>query len=297
MAQIKRTSAGKKKTSAFVVAAFVILTLYCVAMLVPLLWDLTTSLKSFGEFTLGNVLGLPKKITFQSYATVWNRMTRTLDNGTTVYVEQMFLYTLLYAGGCAFAATFIPCITAYVTSRYSFRFNKIVYGTVIVAMVLPIVGSWPSQIRMAQFLHLYDHIFGMWLLKANFLGMYYLVFHAIFSGIPKGYEEAASIDGAGHAMIMFKIMLPLVKNTFFTVLLLQFIAFWNDWMTPWMLLPSYPTVSVGLMFFTSFNYSAELQSAPVQTAACMTVFIPIFIVFVAFRNKLMGNLTMGGLKG
>jgi len=286
-----------KKPAVSVVVTFVLLVLYCICIITPLLWSLNTSFKSFAEFSKGNVLGLPKEFTFAGYAAVWNHMMRTLESGEVVYLEKMMLYTLLYAGGCAFASTFVPCITAYVTSRFDYKFNKVIYTTVIVAMVLPIVGSLPAQIKMAQYIRIYDHIWGLWLMKANFLGLYYLVFHAVFSSLPKGYEEAARIDGAGNTAIMFRIMLPLVKNTFFTVMLLQFITFWNDWQTPWVLLPSFPTISVGLMYFTSFNYSAELKSAPIQTAACMMVFIPVFIVFIVFRNKLMGNLTMGGLKG
>lgn len=294
---IMKSDKTKKSLSVFTLITFVVLCVYCLFIVVPLLWDLNTSFKSFEEFVLGNTLGFPKRFSFEGYSMVFDKMVRVTQDGTTVYIEGMFLYTFLYAAGCAFAATFVPCVTAYVTSRYSFGFNKIIYGTVIVTMVLPIVGSWPAQIKMSQTIGLYDKVWGMWLLKANFLGMYYLVFYSIFSGLPKGFEEAASIDGAGHYLIMFKIMLPLVKSTFLTVFLLQFINFWNDWMTPWMLLPSYPTLSVGLMYFTSFNYNAELQSAPIQTAACMTVFLPVFVVFLVFRNKLMGNMTMGGLKG
>lgn len=70
------------------------------------------------------------------------------------------------------------------------------HTTVLITMVIPVVGSLPAEIRMAQSLGLYDQIWGMWILKANFLGMYFLVFYNIFKALPASYTEAAKIDGA-----------------------------------------------------------------------------------------------------
>ena len=80
---------------------------------------------------------------------------------------------------------------AYATARFDFRLSNVIYGIVLVTMVLPIVGNLPAEIQMTRQLHIYDTMWGAWILKANFLGMYYLVFFATFRGVPAALSEAA----------------------------------------------------------------------------------------------------------
>ena len=136
----------------------------------------------------------------------------------------------------------------------------------------------------------------MFLMKANFLGMYYLVFHAMFRALPKDFDEAAYMDGAGNFTIFFKINLPLVVGTFVTVMLIKFIDFWNDYMTPMIYMPSFPTIAYGLYAFVQESTTPSRSGTQIKLAACMLVFIPNFIIFIAFRDKLIGNISMGGLK-
>ena len=126
--------------------------------------------------------------------------------------------------------------------------------------------------------------------------MYFFVFLSIFKGIPNAFAEAAKIDGASHFRVFVLIMLPLVKTTFFTVLLIRFIEFWNDYQTPLIYLPSFPTVARGLFAF-NLSTANEIASVPGKLAGAMVMLLPILVVFVLFHKRLMGNLTMGGLKG
>jgi multiple sugar transport system permease protein len=171
-----------------------------------------------------------------------------------------------------------------------------VYYIVIVTMILPIVGNLPSEITVAKFFGFYDHIWGLWLMKANFLGMYFLVFFEFFRGIPKEYTEAAKIDGAGNSMILSHIMLPLAKNTFFTVMLITFIGYWNDYQVPLIYLPSYPTAALG-MYYMAYTTDNGLSTIPMRMTGAMLMLIPILIVFLIFQKRLIGNLAIGGIKG
>ena len=83
-------------------------------------------------------------------------------------------------------------------------------------------------------------------MKLNFLGIYFLVFYSILKSLPKTFTEAAKIDGAHNFTIMLKIIFPLTITTFATILLLNFIAYWNDYQVPLIYLPSYPTIALGL---------------------------------------------------
>ena len=163
-------------------------------------------------------------------------------------------------------------------------------------MMIPIVGSYPSEINMLQKLGLYNTLVGAWIQKANFLGMYYLVFYAAFKGLAKDYSEAAEMDGASEFTVMTRIMLPLVRNAYFTVFLVKFVEFWNDYQIPLLYLPSRPTLSYGLYYVS--NYTANMISTvPMRMAGCIIILIPILVLFIAFNDKLMGNITLGGVKG
>jgi raffinose/stachyose/melibiose transport system permease protein/N-acetylglucosamine transport system permease protein len=136
----------------------------------------------------------------------------------------------------------------------------------------------------------------MWFMKAGFLGTNFLIFYATFRSISWEYAEAAFIDGASHTGVLLKLMLPLASVTISAVALLSFIEFWNDWRVNVVYLPSYPLISYALYQFQN-NPINEISTVPRKLAGCMLVIAPIMIMFIAFRNKLMGNITIGGLKG
>jgi multiple sugar transport system permease protein len=286
----------KKRISIPAVILMIILGLYTVSVFIPLLWGFMVSFKSrtnFVEFPFG----FPDKLVVKNYWVAIENFSYTLDasTGETVYIGGMLLNTLLYSLGCAFFSTMSACIVAYATSKFNFFTDKIIYTIVIVTMALPIIGSAPSELHVAKTLGIFDSHIGMWIMKSSFLGMYYLIFYAIFKGIPKDYNDAAAVDGASHYRVFFTIILPLASKTFSTVYLLYFIGFWNDYQTPLIYMPSFPTLAMGLYSFTFANNSAT-GSVPVKMAGNFLIFIPILIVFIAFKNKLLGNVSMGGIK-
>ena len=163
-------------------------------------------------------------------------------------------------------------------------------------MIIPIVGNLPAEIKMAKSLDLYDRIWGLWFMKANFLGIYFLVFYNFFKNLPNAYNEAAKIDGSGNFRTMIQVIFPMALPLFFTVMLINFINFWNDYQVPLVYLPSYPTIAVGMQYMAATN-AEELQYIPIKLAAAVIMIVPILIVFLVFHKKLLGNLTMGGIKG
>jgi ABC-type glycerol-3-phosphate transport system permease component len=132
-------------------------------------------------------------------------------------------------------------------------------------------------------------------MKGHFISIYYLIFHARFKTFPKSFEEAASIDGAGHFRILFQIMLPMVKNLFWTVFLLQFIQFWNDYYTPLVYMPSYPTLAYGMWYYNNSRENV-LTNIPMKITGCILMLIPVLIIFSIFGKRLMVNLIEGGDK-
>jgi ABC-type glycerol-3-phosphate transport system permease component len=300
MFKSKRMKTGRKhaKLTPFAIVLLVCLIVYSLSFILPMVWAFFTALKDYNDFDV-NVIGLPKKYLWENFTYVFNKVYINVDSagGTIpVGIPMMFVYSFLYSIGCAFFQTLIPCLVSYLCARFNEKFSKVVYTTVIVTMILPIVGSLPAEIQMAKDLGLYNTIWGLWLMKANFLGMYFLVFYASFKGMPMAYTEAAKIDGANNFKVLITIIMPMIRNTFFTVMLINFINFWNEYQTPMVYLPSYPTIAVG-MFKIKESSGSEFARVPYRLAGSIIMFLPIFLVFLAVHEKLIGNLSVGGIKG
>ena len=279
-----------------ILGAFLIL--YTIILVFMFVWALINSVKTAANFYIDPV-GIPQEFRFQNFFDAFQAIRiRAWIGGVEyyIYLPEMFLNSLLYAVGCAFFATLAPCLVAYATARFNFKFNSVIYGIVLFAMITPIVGNLPSQVQMAKNLGFYDSMPGMYFMSFTFLGTYYLIFYATFKGLSKEYADAAAVDGAGHFTVMTRIMFPLVKNTFFAIFLLLFITYWNDYQTPLLFMQSRPTAAMGLQFF---RISAEpmFRDIPIQVAGSILLLVPILILYTMFRNKLMGNLTVGGIKG
>ncbi len=290
-----------KKISPFRVVLGVLLALYSLSMFVLLFWGVLNSLKSVSDFRTNPLFFTgkwPWKWSWNNYAYVFNNFqirVSTAQGVRIITVWHQILYTLLYAGGCALINVFVTCITAYAVARFDFAYSKVVYVVALVTMMLPIVGSYPSEIQMLKSLGLYDAIWGSWIQKMNFLGLYFFVFHATFKSIAKEYVEAAKIDGASEWRIFFRIMLPLVRVTFFIVVLIKFVEFWNDYQSPLLYMPSFPTLSVGIFRLANSTVKG-LNYVPMRMAGCVMLVLPIFILFMCFRNRIIGNVSMGGVK-
>ena len=271
---------------------------YVALLLWLMMWGLLTSVKDFyDDFGLGNVAGFPKKFTFENYKTVFDNFYR-INGDYRIDAFGIILYTLLYTIGCAFFVTATPCAVAYVVAKFGkkYKWLNVYTSVVLVCLILPIVGNYPSELKLVQSMGIYQKIWGVWILKMNFLSMYYLVFLGAFAGMSAGYSEAAKIDGAGNFRILFKIYLPLIRNLFGTVFLIQFIVFWNDFQTPLLYLGNeYPTIAYWLFRFNE-NTMSGVSTVPVKVAATMVLVVPIFVLFLIFSKKLMGNLSLGGIK-
>ena len=288
----------KKQFSVVMLILGIILLLHAISFLVPLGWSVLTSLKGKLEFRT-NMFGLPKNWLFSNYSTVWKTFFIPVEAGATtrrVFMTEMLLNSILYAVGCALVQTTVQFIMAYVSARFRYKYGAIVYAIVIFALAFPLIGNNASGLALATRLGLVDNILGMYLMKAYFLGMYFLVFYAQLKAFPKDFDEAAAIDGAGNFTIMWKIMFPMVVNTFFTIALLLFIAYWNDYTTPMLYMPNKPTLAYGLYYFSDLNRIASVSTTPMKLAACVMLMAPILIIFLIFHNRLIGNISIGGLK-
>ena len=283
-----------KKFSAFELILGSVLIVYCAFMVIIFLWALNTSIKSDDNF-LADPRGLTNSFAFENYLSAFNNI-KYKDGLVYKYYETMLLNSVLYAGGCALFQVACTAVVAYCTARYKNVVSTILHYVVIITLILPIIGNMPSMIEIMRKLNLYNTMVGAWIMKLGFNNMYYLIFYAAFKSLSWEFAESAFLDGANHFTVFFKIMLPLTMTLVGTVFLLYFISYWNDYQVPMLYFPKYRTAAYGL--FVVFTSTVDgMAYPPAKIAGAVFIFLPIFIVFMIFKKKIMGNLTEGGIKG
>ena len=305
----KAYSCKKGKPTVVTTILFILLIIYCIGLFIPILWSIWSSFwdyqayKHFYIFKAFKTFKFPSQKTLTNYADAWrNLKVTTIETDkhaeATYGILGLFKNSILYTVGCALAFTLVPSVVAYATARFKFKFSKLVYAFVIVVMALPIIGSTPSELRMLKMLNLNGSFVGMWILRAHFLNIYYLIFFAQYESIPMDYTEAARVDGASNLRIMFQVIFPQAFNTFVTVFVLSFIAYWNEYQVPLVYLPEYPTVGYCIYNFVTISSDGNITSyIPVQMAGTIIMTLPILIVFIVFNKRLRVGVSMGGIKG
>ena len=307
MEEVKAVAMKDKSvaTLIFQIICCVVLIAYTLSLVVTFGWGIMTSFKGTEAYELDKIsFPTGKDFTLEHYKNVFSAISVPVAGGRYVDFFGMLINSVLYSVGSALLQTAACCIVAYAVARFDNSVSKIIYGIVIVCMALPIVGQLPSQLQLMIDMNLHDTFFGSWFFATSFLGMHFLVFHATFKAIPKDYSEAAMLDGAGRWHIFLKIMLPLAKLSFWTVFLLKFMVFWNDYQSPLIFMPNLPVLSYGVFQMykgyakvTTEYGVATFNKIPHIMAGSMLVFLPMLALFMATHKRLIGNVSMGGIKG
>lgn len=315
----------KKKNSLnknpIIIAVMIILLVYALSLIFVLGWGFITSLKSRMDFR-NNPLGFPDLE--MSKAEIWQ-----LKNYKDVLLEGMaqlkfpaayikggkrvstsvdgtfwlYLYnTVLYVGVGSIILAFVPAIGAYMCSKYKCKFSSLQTTVYLLFMMIPIVGTYPSELTFLRNTGMYDTFWGNWIQKFHFSGMYFFVYLAFYKGFSDTYAEAAEIDGASQFEILVRIVIPLSMKTIGSVLLIQVITLWNDYQVPLLYMPTKPTLAYATYLFTNASKAIGLDGKfrgrlYYEVAACMMLALPILIIYIAFNKKLMGDISMGGIKG
>ena len=282
-----------EKFSLYTVIILILLIVYTVLLLIPLIWAMYTSLKPADEFW-DNILLPSSSPTLVNYSNALRLfyLRDPFNNVRQIYMGEMFLYSIVYSFGSALVATLSPCIMGYLTAKYPNKFSKAVTGMVIVCMILPIVGSLPSEVQVAKALGIYNNLIASLVLKGHFLSMYFLVFQSIFKGIPNAFAEAAKIDGLGSFRIFLRIVLPQTIPAFIAQFIFAFVGGYNNYMGPLLYLSDNPQ-----------NYTLQLVVTELRTfynqpgqvcASCLIALIPLIIVYIIFQRFFIEGISVGG---
>lgn len=273
---------------------FTIFVIYALTLVIPFVWMLLNSFKTSQEFTSGNIWGFPRQFYGLTFIEILQYEVVTIG-GTTETIWEMFLWSVLTTTVGTIINVFFSAVTAYVLAKYQFPGRNLIYSIAIFAMVVPIVGTLPAQVNMMETLGLDDSFFGVMFLYSGCFGFNFIMLYSAFKSISWSYAEAASMDGANRFSIFFKVMIPMAKGPIIACSVLQAIALWNDYSTPYLFMPSHYTLAVGLY---------ELQSEflgngdyPSMFATVIIALVPVLILYACFQKKIIENTNAGGLKG
>lgn len=290
--------------------AFIAFAIQTITLLFPVLWMILTSLKSNWAYLLdvGNrvFISLPHALPpeFSSFVEDWdiawhfNNYVLAFTNIEYNHIGFLRLtwnsiwITAILTG----LSVFMPSMTGYVMSKYKFVGRNFLYSFVIFTMVVPIVGTSAAGLQLhAQLGTLNTPLYPVIISLGGF-GSTFLVYYGFFKSVSWSYAEAAQMDGGGPFTIFFRIMLPQAAPIMLTYAITNSINFWNSYEMVMMYMWSYPTLAAGLVMLS--NASQRIDGGyPVYLAGLIISMIPAITIFAVFSNKIMGSISVGGLKG
>lgn len=327
----KKMLKKKVKLTPYAIVFGIILLAYAFATMYPLIWGFMNSFKHYGEFVkypnkfpdfslFQNKAGVYRtqdgeyiRNVFANYLIVFDSLYYKANPAyyTGIFTQTLVMKSYRIDGWYAvlvflwntvltcFAGSFMPiilcCIMAYVCAKYRYKFSTFIYGIVIFCISCPVVGRTASMLSFQKTIGVFDNMFGFFIFNANFTSMYFLIFYALYQGLPDSYIEAAEIDGASQLRVLITIAIPLAGTTIAASFVVLIITCWNDYNTPLMYLPTHPTIAYGIYYNTRQN--TKLDREPIILATSMYLIIPAFLFFIFLRKQMMGNLSAGGIKG
>ena len=283
------TRRTKGETVLFVIV-FIIFVIQSISLFLPIVWMFLSSLKKPLEYAGGYAFDLPEDWLFSNYKLAFD----VLNKGDVTFFGMIF-NSLWYTTVVAVMSAFVPLVTGYVMSKYNFKAKPVIFALAITSMTIPIVGATASHLKIVHLLGLYDTPLYVVVSCFSGFGGSFLVYYGFYKNVSWSYAEAGMIDGASPFVIFFKIMLQQAMPIFLTYLITGAIACWNEYYVMILYIPSYPSLASGL-----YEYQAtaiRLANYPVYFAGLIISMIPTIAIFAIFADKIMTNLSVGGLKG
>lgn len=286
-------------TSPFVVIMFLLISLQIFIIIFSLYWMFTTSLKSQVNFGI-DPIGLPATVRWDNFSKALKYLfiQVKVDGGyRNAYLPELIQNSLLFAGGHTVMVVATDMIAGYCLAKFTkFRGIRIIRTIILIKIVVPVMVSLSASMDLNKFYGIYDNFPALLYTCIGIFDGDSLIVIGAYAAVHNSYIEAAKIDGASNTRIMFTIAMPLIKTIIAIKCITYFISQWNNYMTPYLYLPSMPTLSIALMNFSQSNTNA-ISSEPMQMAAAALVCLPCLLLFLSIQHKMVGTMTMGGLKG
>ena len=288
----KQNPATKALFKAIVYIALIVMT---ISIIIPVAWVFMASFKRNAEF-IGkgtNPWALPEQLQWQNYVTAF----------VDAEMGKFFLNSVIVTALSLVILLVIALPAAYALSRFDFKGKKVLNIAFMAGLfvninssVVPIFLMLSGANRMLGVEFFLDNRLILSIIYASSsLSFSIYLLSGYFKTLPKGYEEAAYIDGCGYFKTMVKIMIPMARPSIITVILFQFLSFWNEYIIAFTLMDENSTLAVGLKNLMAVERTATNYG--IMYAGLVIVMIPVLILYVCVQKQLTKGMTLGGLKG
>ena len=289
---------NKKKYSGnllYKVFIYVALITLAISIIVPVAWVFMASLKQNSEF-IGkdvNPWALPKEFFFQNFVVAFR----------DAHMGEFFLNSVIVTAIALILLLVLALPASYAISRFEFRGKKLLSTAFMAGLfvnisyiVVPIFLMLSSANDLLGVNFFLNNRFILALVYAtSSLPFTIYLLSGYFKTLPKGFEEAAYIDGCDHFQTMVKIMIPMAKPSIITVILFNFLSFWNEYIIAYTLMDGHDTLAMGLKNLMAVEKTATNYG--IMYAGLVIVMLPTLILYIMVQKQLTEGMTLGGLKG
>ncbi len=277
------------------IIAFVLFALYAALILYFFVYGFLISIKPDQNAFLDdqwtcNLFSFPKSPTLKNYVATFTEW-KNID-GVNGFLTMLW-NSVWRTTASAFLNWFSTAIVCYVLVHYKSKFTHFLYTLGLLIAMLPLYGGQGAQYRLFNRLHLINNP-AISFVSIALYGTYFFYMYAFWKSISHTYAEAASIDGANHYQILFRVMLPQVLPSIVSLFVMQFISAWNDYESTAAYMKKYPNLAYGTYAFSEMSTYAG--NIPAYFAGVLLSLVPVLILFVSFQKTIMEKVYFGGLK-
>lgn len=284
---IKIEKRAKTRTRILSTVTYVLLTVWAVIVLFPFYWMILTSVKSYSAY---NSEYIPK------FFTLSPTLQNYVDAFTAVSLARYLANTMIFTVVTTFLMLLVITLAAFAFARLDFRGKNIAFVIFLSLMMIPnelvIITNYMTITNLDMrnsfsglILPSVTSVFYIYLLKEN------------FEQIPDSLYYAAKVDGTSDLKYLLRVMVPISRPTLITITILKVIECWNSYVWPRLITDDekYFLVSNGIQEIRENGFGRE--NIPAMMAAVVVISLPLIVLFLIFRRKIMEGVSRGGTKG
>lgn len=279
--------AARRRRAVRRAVTYVLLALWAVIVLFPFYWMVLTSVKSYSAYSSERI---------PAFFTLSPTLQNYRDAFTAVPLGRYFLNTVIFTVATTAIMLVVITLAAFAFARLNYRGKQLAFTCFLALMMIPnelviitnfvtITDAGLRNTFWGLILPSVTSVFYIYLLKEN------------FAQIPNELYYAAKVDGTSDFKYLWKVMLPICRPTVVTIVILKVIECWNSYVWPRLITDdeNYFLVSNGIQAIRENGFGRE--NIPAMMAAVVVISVPLIVLFLLFRNKVMEGVSRGGTKG
>ena len=269
------------------VVIYTLLVFWAVMVLFPFYWMILTSVKSYSSYNSEYV---------PSFFTLSPTIQNYIDAFTTVSLGRYLWNTLIFTVITTAIMLVVITLAAFAFARLQFRGKNIAFALFLSLMMIPNELVIITNFVTITNLDLRNSFSGLILPSVTSVFYIYLL-RENFAQIPDELYYAAKVDGTSDLRYLRRVMIPICRPTLITIIILKVIECWNSYVWPRLITddPSYYLVSNGIQEIRENGFGRE--NIPAMMAAVVVISLPLIVLFLIFRKKVMAGVSRGGTKG